>query len=338
LSNTTSNDPPGSAGAITWLFVMMYPFERITSPEPTPPPLGLWAMIVTTAGSCCSATEVTLHDGPVASAVLVATAVVVLVVDLFVIRPTTTAAASTTITPIASGRTKRVRREPGEDTEPAKLLRPIAARQIGMHASVGEGVSPPASARARIDAGAARSRQQHGSVVGLQDAAGDRAQQERADAGALTLTHRDQKRPLRLGGRGNYLGRLALGDHRQPTGLEPCLASYPHALLHQRLGVGGAHDRGIWAGQSAQDASRRLGGDMGEQHGGPMSLPDDCRGAFDGAGGALRAIPADQHRPIVLGVRRIGSRSRLAGPDQDHGSMFSTEDIACTEPRRYLLI
>ncbi len=117
LSNTTSRAPPPSAGAITWLFVTMYPSDRITSPEPTPPPAPPWAKIVTTAGSCCSATEVTLHDGPVVSAVLVATVVVVLVVDLLLVtRPTTTAAASRTITPMASGTNKRVRREPGEDT------------------------------------------------------------------------------------------------------------------------------------------------------------------------------------------------------------------------------
>src|SRR5947209_10158584 len=82
----------------------MYPFERITSPEPTPPPLPLWAMIVTTVGSCCSATEVTLHAAPVDASPLGA-AVVVIVVDLFEItRITTTAAASTTTAPINSAR------------------------------------------------------------------------------------------------------------------------------------------------------------------------------------------------------------------------------------------
>jgi hypothetical protein len=86
-------------------------------------------MMVTTAGSWRSATVVTSHDGPVVAAVLVATVVVVLVVDLLLAtRPTTTAAATRTITPMASGTSKRGRREPGEDIAINLFWSPRAAR------------------------------------------------------------------------------------------------------------------------------------------------------------------------------------------------------------------
>jgi hypothetical protein len=62
-ANSTWTEPPLAAIEVTWLFVRMYPSDRITSPDPVPlprPPLPL-AAIVTTEGMTSSATGVTAH-------------------------------------------------------------------------------------------------------------------------------------------------------------------------------------------------------------------------------------------------------------------------------------
>ena len=56
---SASTEPPLAATEMTWLFVKMWPSDRMTSPDPVPPPAGPLAAIVTTEGITRSATEVT---------------------------------------------------------------------------------------------------------------------------------------------------------------------------------------------------------------------------------------------------------------------------------------
>jgi hypothetical protein len=60
-ANSTWTEPPLAATEMTWLFVRMYPSDRITSPDPVPLPLLPLAAIVTTEGMTSSATGVTAH-------------------------------------------------------------------------------------------------------------------------------------------------------------------------------------------------------------------------------------------------------------------------------------
>src|SRR5215475_13400705 len=93
----------------------MYPLERMTSPEPTPPA----AKIVTTEGSSWPATEITLHDegegdDDPATVVGVVVAFEGELAALAISAPATAAAISTT-TPAAIGMARRRRGSPGED-------------------------------------------------------------------------------------------------------------------------------------------------------------------------------------------------------------------------------
>src|SRR5262245_27940608 len=60
-ANSTTTDPPLAAIEMTWLFVKMWPSDRMTSPDPVPLPREPLAAIVTTEGTTLSATEITGH-------------------------------------------------------------------------------------------------------------------------------------------------------------------------------------------------------------------------------------------------------------------------------------
>src|SRR5215831_14676696 len=96
----------------------MYPSDRMTSPEPTPPDGPPPAKMVTTDGSSSSAMDGTSQDDGPAVAFSVVVALDGELTALAVRAPATPAAIRTT-TPTTSGRARRRRASPDEDiTEP----------------------------------------------------------------------------------------------------------------------------------------------------------------------------------------------------------------------------